>query len=1093
MAQSGAPGLLTEKAILILHGHEANAPLFQETDRTLARTLQAGGIPLLSQFYESLDLRRNPGPEYRGRLVEYLSVKYRHRKFDLIITMFPEALDFVLNEGRTLFPDVPVLALYLPVDAQPPVTNRLVIRHSATLDMLGTLEIALKLVPNARHVYVVSGAHEFDRQQEERARQDFKKWEDRLEFHYLSRMTVEEVLTILANAPPDAVVLFLVYSTDVRGTNYTAPDLVQRLSQVSKAPVFGLLDVELGHGIVGGGLINYERIGTKAGLLVLDFLRGSPTSGNVASVLDVPAVPMFDWRQLKRWHLSVNALPPGSIVINREYTLWEQHHWEAIGAIVLLIVQALLILALVLHRQRRRKAEEMLRENEGRLRLAMSSAALDVWSWDIPRDRIRLSQQVGKMLPETPKAEVTYKDFLALVQPEDRERVDAAIHRAIQAGREYECDFRLAHRDGTVQWISSRGSCLYNRSGPLRMSGVSQDITERKRAELAVQESEQRFRKMTDAAHIMVWMSGPDKGCIYFNQSWLTFTGRRMEQEVGDGWTEGVHPEDLERIIRGYSRAFDAREAFQLEYRLRHFDGEYRWIVDVGTPLYEDDGRFCGYLGSCLDITERKRGEEERQLLAAVVESSHNAILSFGPDLEIASWNPGAERLFGYTAAEVKGRPVWFLVPPEAREETGRALERVKAGQAISWESVRCRKDGTPIQVSISSAPIRNNAGEIVGVTTTLHDITERKRAEEALKESEERFRTLFEESPLAIGVSREGEILYTNKKYLEMFGYENVEELRGRLVREQWAPESHEELAKRSLRRDLGLPVSSEFEGRGLRKDGSQFPVHAFATRVQLADGMASIVFLTDVTERKRAEGETDRLRRELAHMSRVTMMGELTASLAHELNQPLTAIVSNAHAGERYLATSTPPLGELREILTDVAADAQRAGEVIRRLRGLLKKDTTRFLPLDLNELIREVVALTQTDALIRHHPIALALAPELPPVRGDRVQLQQVLLNLVLNGMEAMEPQPPAARQLSIQTLSAGATVHVGVADQGPGVPPEKLETIFDAFFTTKTQGLGMGLAISRSIVEAHGGRIWAENNPERGATFWFSLPV
>jgi two-component system sensor kinase FixL len=221
--------------------------------------------------------------------------------------------------------------------------------------------------------------------------------------------------------------------------------------------------------------------------------------------------------------------------------------------------------------------------------------------------------------------------------------------------------------------------------------------------------------------------------------------------------------------------------------------------------------------------------------------------------------------------------------------------------------------------------------------------------------------------------------------------------------------------------------------------------------------------------------------------------MMGELTASLAHELNQPLTAIVTNAHAGERYLAAPAPPLGELREILVDVAADAQRAGEVISRLRSLLKKDATRFLPLDLNELIREVVALTQTDAIIRNQPIALALAPDLPPVRGDRVQLQQVLLNLVLNGMEAMEPQAPAARQLCIQTLGAGTGVRVGVQDRGPGVPPDKLETVFDTFFTTKAHGMGLGLAISRSIVEAHGGRIWAENNPERGASFWFSLPV
>jgi two-component system, LuxR family, sensor kinase FixL len=251
--------------------------------------------------------------------------------------------------------------------------------------------------------------------------------------------------------------------------------------------------------------------------------------------------------------------------------------------------------------------------------------------------------------------------------------------------------------------------------------------------------------------------------------------------------------------------------------------------------------------------------------------------------------------------------------------------------------------------------------------------------------------------------------------------------------------------------------------------------------------------IFHADVSYRRQAELEMGRLRRELAHMGRVTMLGELTASLAHELNQPLTAIVNNAAAGERFLASPEPPLQEVGEILADVAADAQRAGEVIRRLRSLLKKDTTHFLPLDLNEVLREVVALTQTDALIRHQPIELSLAPALPPVRGDRVQLQQVLLNLVLNGMEAMEAQAPAARQLRIQTLPAGPGVRVGVQDRGPGLPPDKLETVFEAFFSTKASGMGMGLAISRSIVEAHGGRIWAENNPAGGATFWFSLPT
>ena len=378
--------------------------------------------------------------------------------------------------------------------------------------------------------------------------------------------------------------------------------------------------------------------------------------------------------------------------------------------------------------------------------------------------------------------------------------------------------------------------------------------------------------------------------------------------------------------------------------------------------------------------------------------------------------------------------------------------------------------------------------------------IEERKRAEAALRESEAVSGSILASlvGHLAI-VDRSGVIIRVNDAW-DRFARENDSQSSTAVC----VGADYLDVCRRSAERgdEIAQAALEGIEAVLAGRRGEfvlEYPCHApskerwFEMRVsplKQPEGGAAI-FHADVSYRKQAELEMGRLRRELAHMSRVSMMGELTASLAHELNQPLTAIVSNAYAGERYLAGPTPPLGELAEILADVAADAKRAGEVIHRLRSLLKKDTTRFLPLDVNDLIREVVALTQTDALIRHQPIALA--PDLPPVRGDRVQLQQVLLNLVLNGMEAMEAQAPAARRLRIQTLRAGPGVRVGVQDRGPGLPPDKVETVFDAFFTTKASGMGMGLAISRSIVEAHGGRIWAENNPDRGATFWFSLPV
>jgi len=252
------------------------------------------------------------------------------------------------------------------------------------------------------------------------------------------------------------------------------------------------------------------------------------------------------------------------------------------------------------------------------------------------------------------------------------------------------------------------------------------------------------------------------------------------------------------------------------------------------------------------------------------------------------------------------------------------------------------------------------------------------------------------------------------------------------------------------------------------------------------------AVIYRQDITAEQRSRLEAERLRRDLTHVGRVTTMGEMAAALAHELNQPLTAILSNAHAGERYLTQAAPPLGEIREILQDVAGDARRAAEVIQRLRSLLRKEETRFLPLDVNQVIREIAAFVHTDAILRKLIIDLNLAPDLPPVRGDRVQLQQVLLNLVLNGMEAMAQQA-GGRRIVVETARAAEAVAVSVRDQGPGIPGDKLSRIFETFYTTKRDGMGMGLAISRSIVEAHGGQLWAENNPDRGATFAFTLPA
>jgi two-component system, LuxR family, sensor kinase FixL len=248
------------------------------------------------------------------------------------------------------------------------------------------------------------------------------------------------------------------------------------------------------------------------------------------------------------------------------------------------------------------------------------------------------------------------------------------------------------------------------------------------------------------------------------------------------------------------------------------------------------------------------------------------------------------------------------------------------------------------------------------------------------------------------------------------------------------------------------------------------------------------------DITARKQAELEVQQQRSELAHLSRVTMLGELSGSLAHELNQPLTAILSNAQAAQRFLAHDEVDLVELREILTDIVAQDKRAGEVIHRLRLLLKKGAVQYQSLDVNLLVLEVLKLVRSDLVNHGVTVQTELAADLPIIHGDRVQFQQVMLNLVMNACDAMSSVATDERQISVSTKpTADRGVEVSVNDRGQGIPADKLERIFEPFFTTKAHGMGLGLSVCRTIVTAHGGKLWAENNPERGATFYFTQPA
>ena len=361
---------------------------------------------------------------------------------------------------------------------------------------------------------------------------------------------------------------------------------------------------------------------------------------------------------------------------------------------------------------------------------------------------------------------------------------------------------------------------------------------------------------------------------------------------------------------------------------------------------------------------------------------------------------------------------------------------------------------------------------------------------------SAERFRLMVEASPnVKLMVNQAGRVILTNVQAEKVFGYSREELLNislDALVKE--APRADREpLQERLFEGNAsGEPIDGIFSGR--RKDGSEFPLEMRFVTITLDHGVFVLATADDISERKRAENEITQQRTELAHMSRVMMLSELSGSLAHELNQPLAAILSNAQAAQRFLSEDAPNLDELREILQDIVSDDRRAGEIIRGLRTLLKKGELDNAPVGVNELVQDVLKLARSDLMNGGVDLQVKFDPALPGIFGDRVQLQQVLLNLVMNGCEAMAHTAAPERRLLVSTaLNPGEGVQICVVDRGHGIPQAQLERVFEPFVTSKAGGLGLGLAVCRRIVGAHGGRLWAEHNAEGGATFCLMLPV
>lgn len=692
--------------------------------------------------------------------------------------------------------------------------------------------------------------------------------------------------------------------------------------------------------------------------------------------------------------------------------------------------------------------------------------------------------------------------------------------RILRSGEPEIMEETLETPDGLKTYISCKFP-FRDAAGRTYVGGMAVDITRELASERALREGEETLRQVVDGIENIFWMSSPDKQTVYYvSPQYDRIVGRSRDVLYTQpfDWLEAILPEDRERIVNELPTQRDG--GYEQEFRVRRPDGTIRWIRDRAFPLKNAEGDVTRIAGVAEDITERKAAEDAARNLLAFRESIIRTVaegicvhhpIPEPPYQRFTVWNDRMCEITGYTMEEIN-RVGWLQAVYPDPEERARAEKRMfgtHEGRHLSSEAwTITRSDCAERILEISTSPVETDEG-IPATMAVMHDVTDRIRAERAieearknlehrvlertaeLRESEERFQKLSDAAFEGIVIHENGRIMAANRALAEMFGYD-LSELIGMTRTELIAPVSEAWPAPGS-QATSALHDEDVREGLGMRRDGTEFPIELRGRWVPFQGRLVNVSAVRDVSAQRRAEEEKVRHQAALAHALRQITLGELASGLAHELNQPLAAIVSYIGAAMRRLSKEDVLPPDALQAISLAAEQGERASQIIRRMRRFAKKSDIHIAPASINTIILNALKLVEGDIKASGLQCISRLGDGLPLVDADSIQIEQVIINLVRNSCDALREAGQSDGRIEIFSDWADDRVRVAVADNGPGLDAQIAHRLFEAFSTTKPGGMGLGLSISRGIIESHGGRIRHVQPPEGGTAFEIELPV